>query len=147
MGDALAAVLLALASPPAAPSPAVEVSFCKLTRHADRYIGRFIHTQAEMLDASPHGWFFQAAGCNEVVAFGGDGAADSGTSDRMMRLLMLWSLASGPSRPLTVAMTARPSWGVSESGSWMLYLAVIDVDMVHLPISTARPTPTTKAHR
>lgn len=111
-----------------------EIGICDLYRHPDRYVGQVVHTEARLIDASPHGWYFQDRRCNAVIRFGGYEKGED--SHQVLAMLTPWTMRAGLS-PLRVTMTGRLSRGRID-GNQVLYFAVTDVDGVRIEADQTR---------
>ena len=100
------------------------IAFCDLYRQPDRYLGQLVHTEVRLIDASPHGWYFEDKSCDALVLFGGYEKGED--AHQVMAMLTPWTMRAGPS-PLRVSMTGRLSKGMGDAGP-VLYFAVTDVD-------------------
>lgn len=111
-----------------------DIGLCDLYRQPDRYVGRVVHLEARLIDASPHGWFFQDSRCNAVIRFGGYEKDED--PHRVMVMLSPWAVRAGLS-PLYVSMTGRLSRGTGDGGP-SLFFAVTDVDGVRIETKSRR---------
>ncbi|MFS2109086.1 hypothetical protein ACCC88_05330 [Sphingomonas sp. Sphisp140] len=130
MADWLLALLLGAAGQQAPP----EVGLCDLYRQPDRYAGQVVRTEARLIDASPHGWYFEDKGCDAVILFGGYEKDED--LHQVLALLTPWTMRAGPS-PLRVSMTGRLSRGSGKSGP-VLFFAFTDVDGVRIEAGPTR---------
>jgi len=127
VGSALALLLLAETVQAAAPA---NVSLCDISRNPERYVGRPVHTRADLIDVSPHGWFLEDGDCDAIVEFGG--YTDDITAQRMMNILMPWTLRSGPGGHLYISVTGTVSVRKNEAGRMAPYFAITDIDAAEL---------------